>query len=115
MLRGARQLGDTTDLERGVGILFAIRSSLGGIAITAQAFGLTRLAKAVAPLIVATMAVMATWIAFGPGERECGISISFLGFRGGDLGCRIGFAISAALTWMIFAAILWFSYFRKSR
>jgi hypothetical protein len=60
--------------------------------------------------VVAALATVGTWIAFGPGERAFSISIPFLGSGPGNewIG-RAAFGAGAALTWLFFlvAAVAW--------
>lgn len=60
--------------------------------------------------IVAALATVGTWIAFGPGERAFSVSIPFLGSGPGNpwVG-RAAFGIGAVLTWLFFlvAAVAW--------
>jgi hypothetical protein len=84
-----------------------------GVALAAQAFGFPRIARGVAPLIFVTMAIVATWIGFAPGERECTSSFFFLGLGGSAASCKPAFAIAAMWMWVFLAAVLWFNYVRK--
>ncbi len=58
--------------------------------------------------IVTLMGVMATWIAFGRGERHFSETVvlpfAAYGSRGGDLTGRIAFGIAALLIWVIVIA-----------
>jgi hypothetical protein len=60
--------------------------------------------------VVAALATIGTWVAFGPGERAFSVSIPFLGSGPGNewIG-RAAFGIGAALTWLFFviAAVAW--------
>lgn len=60
--------------------------------------------------VVAALATVGTWVAFGPGERAFSISIPFLGSGPGNewIG-RAAFGIGAAFTWLFFlvAAVAW--------
>jgi hypothetical protein len=60
--------------------------------------------------VVAGLATVGTWVAFGPGERAISVSIPFLG--SGPANPWIGravFGVGAVLTWLFFvvAAIAW--------
>ena len=60
--------------------------------------------------IVAALATVGTWVAFGPGERAFSIAIPFLGSGPGNewIG-RAAFGIGAVLAWLILliAAVAW--------
>jgi hypothetical protein len=60
--------------------------------------------------VVAALATVGTWVAFGPGERAFSVSIPFLGSGPGNewIG-RAAFGAGAALTWLFFliAAVAW--------
>ncbi len=60
--------------------------------------------------VVAALATVGTWVAFGPGERAFSMSIPFLGEGPANpwIG-RAAFGIGAVLTWLFFvvAAIAW--------
>lgn len=80
-----------------------------GAGFSAQALGHAGIARLVTPLAVVALALVATWVAFGPGERHCSSSISFFGIRSRDTGnsCRLPFGIGAALVWLFLAWGLW--------
>jgi hypothetical protein len=60
--------------------------------------------------IVASLGIVATWVAFGPGERRFTGSGAFLGEAGG----RAAFGIGAVLIWIVLAFII-FSAVRRQR
>lgn len=57
------------------------------------------------PLIVFGLATIASWVAFGPGERHCTATISFPFWfsrrPAGDLECRVAFGFGAIMSWAI--------------
>jgi hypothetical protein len=56
--------------------------------------------------IVAGLATVASWVAFGDGERHCtGSATSFGSFGVGDTFCRGVFGFGAVLTWIILVFI----------
>lgn len=60
--------------------------------------------------IVAALAAVGSWIAFGPGARAFSVSIPFLGSGpGNEWTGRAVFGAGAALTWLFFvvAAVAW--------
>jgi hypothetical protein len=51
-------------------------------------------------LVIGSFAAIASWIAFGPGPRECAISVAGFLFSSGwanEIACRAGFGIGALL------------------
>jgi hypothetical protein len=82
---------------------------LAGVALSAQRAGRTGITRLVAPLIVLCLALVVTWVAFGPGERHCSSSIGFAGIasRSADSSCRGPFGIGAVLLWLLLAWGLW--------
>jgi hypothetical protein len=60
-------------------------------------------------ICIGALAVIGTWIGFGPGERSFSISIPFLGKGANELIGRSAFGAGALLTWLFFfaAAISW--------
>ena len=60
--------------------------------------------------IIAALATVGTWVAFGPGERAFSMSVPFLGSGAANpwVG-RAAFGIGAVLTWLFFvvAAVAW--------
>ena len=98
-----------------VGVAGAATFFFAGLTLTAQAFGLPRLAKAIAPLVAVALGAVFTWAGFAPGERQCSGSIGFFGFGlHGATGCKLVFAIGAVLFWLFFAAVLSINYLRRS-
>jgi hypothetical protein len=97
------------------GVLLVLRSFMGGdmsdsemprgtplwLRATYYALGLG---------VVAALASVGTWVAFGPGERAFSVSISFLGTGPNNewIG-RAAFGLGAILTWLFFiaAAVAW--------
>lgn len=72
--------------------------------------GYPLLNEGLAGLLIGCMALIATWIAFGPGEREFsgGISLGPLAIGGStapSLG-RIVFGLSAVLLWALLAYVI---------
>ncbi|HET6158949.1 MAG TPA: hypothetical protein VFE34_11430 [Dongiaceae bacterium] len=64
--------------------------------------------------IIGAFACIASWIAFGPGARECAVALAGMLFESGawtnDIVCRGGFGVGAALLdgfviWMIASAL----------
>lgn len=69
-----------------------------GVALFLQAYGRERGSVIVVTLLLAGMALIAGWMAFGSGGRECMGSIGFLNFGAGQAACRAVFGVSALLT-----------------
>lgn len=59
-----------------------------------------RLSRGLFALVLGSFAAIASWIAFGPGPRECTIAIAGFLFSSGwanEVACRAGFGIGALL------------------
>lgn len=69
-----------------------------GVGLFLQAYGRERGSVAAIALLLGGMALVAAWMAFGPGNTQCMGSIGFLTFGSGQMACRGVFAISAMLT-----------------
>lgn len=69
-----------------------------GIAMLLQAYGRERGSVLVVALLLGGMAVVAGWMAFGSGDRECMGTIGFFNFGAGQAACRAVFGVSAILT-----------------
>ncbi len=69
-----------------------------GISLLLQAYGRERGSVVVVALILGAMALIATWFAVGPGERDCMGTIGFFRFGAGQTTCRAVSGISAVLT-----------------
>ena len=83
---------------------------LGGVAVTAIAFGRPEINNYLGPALFALLLIIPTWIGFGPGERHCGGGFSFMGFSfwhlAPGLECRIVFGGAAVLMWLGFIAAM---------
>jgi hypothetical protein len=80
--------------------------ALAGAALIAGALGAMKLVHWLGALIVAAMLVPALWVAFGPGPRECGISLGPASGTGSEWICRTGFGLGALLGLVILALII---------
>lgn len=95
-----------------VGGLVLLIQAFGGASATtgelpAEAPGWMRSAQWLLSVgIWALMAVIGSWIAFGPGPREFSMSLGGLEASSPGLVGRIGFGIGAVITWLGFAAAL---------
>lgn len=99
-----------------VGALAGLTFLCGGLAVIIGALGKAnpdgslpedapmwlRISQYVLGLIIfASFALIGSWIAFGPGERSFGISMSFPMSASADpISGRIAFGIGAAVTWL---------------
>ena len=97
-----------------IGYVACLSFFLAGIAVTGIAFGRPQIANILGPFLVVCLAVIPSWIAFGPGERHCSGGISFLGSalgwgNAGDTECRIVFGISAVLMWVLLIWGIWYT------
>ena len=97
-----------------IGWLAALIFLLGGVAATGIAFGHPEISNLLGPMIIFAMAIIPTWIAFGPGPRHCSGGFSFLGLlfhqeNTGDIECRIAFGFGALLLWGMLIAAAWYT------
>ena len=89
---------------------FAIGSSfmLGGSAVIVQTFargrGMRRTQFLLSLGILASLATIQTWVAFGPGDRQFQSSTPFLPSWAGEPVGRAAFALGAMLCWAVFLA-----------
>ena len=80
---------------------------LGGLAVMAIAYDRPGLNNYLGPAIMVCLAIIPTWIGFGPGERHCSGGMSFFGlslhlsFLPSDFGCRAAFGAGAILIWLL--------------
>jgi hypothetical protein len=73
------------------------------VILTLQSLGIDWPTQFLGPLIILIFAVIASWIAFSPGERSCSGTASFLGSTLKSVNsCTIPFSISAVLCWVFF-------------
>jgi len=73
-----------------------------GLSLVASTLGARRLQGWLAVVLMLAMLVPGAWIAFGPGERHCSVSFSFVRSIAPGTMCRGAFGIGA----IIVAAIL---------
>jgi hypothetical protein len=69
---------------------------LAGLCLIAQATGATRTQNWLGVALSLALVLPGLWVAFGPGERECTVSLPFLQFVSTAV-CRGAFGIGAAL------------------
>ena len=70
---------------------------LAGLCLLAGAMEIPRLQQWLGIAVTLSMLVVSLWIAFGPGERECSMSIPFVQTVAPDALCRGAFGIGALL------------------
>ena len=69
-----------------------------GLSILAAEMNSRRVEAWFAVAVVAALLVPGAWIAFGPGVRECSVSVAFLGGTGSDFVCRGVFGLGSIIT-----------------
>jgi hypothetical protein len=74
---------------------------LAGLCILAVVIGAVWLQRLLGVAVALSLFVVGSWVAFGPGQRECSISLSFLQGVGPDILCRSAFAIGAILVGLV--------------
>lgn len=66
-----------------------------------------KLVRSLGPVILGVLLITATWIAIGPGERECSTSIDWIGTsESTGISCRIVPGIGALLMALIFVHVI---------
>jgi len=83
---------------------------LAGLSLAARNMELASLSRWLVAGVVAAMLAVTAWLAFGPGERACGMSIGFVQGVGPDSVCRGAFGLST-----LFIAIVLFLIVRPAR
>jgi hypothetical protein len=75
-----------------------------GLTTVAHEFALHRMHAWLVIASVVSLLVPGTWVAFGPGARECSVSGPFLSGMGSDLVCRVAFGLGAVI---VAALLVW--------
>jgi hypothetical protein len=80
-------------------VAFAAASTFvtGGAALISGAFSAQKLEGGFGVLAVLGLLVPAEWIAFGPGDHECTITLPFVSTAGAEWLCRGAFGLGAVL------------------
>lgn len=80
-----------------------------GALVWSNRYGAAWMKDAVAFVMIASMAVMGTWVAIGPGERDFSGAVGIGPFAlAGELPLgRIVFGVGAAMTWLVALIPLW--------
>jgi hypothetical protein len=84
-------------------VVYAAASTFvfAGITMIADARGAGRWQRWLAIPILLALAVPAAWVAFGPGDRECTLSLPFVSTTAGEALCRgafgLGFLLAVAI------------------
>jgi hypothetical protein len=89
-------------------VAYVAASAFGfaGLCLFAGAVGSIALQRWLGVAATASLFLVGTWVAFGPGERACSFSLPFLQSGGGDAACRGAFAIGAILVGLFLALAL---------
>lgn len=103
-----------------IGTVAALCIFLGGFTATEIALGYPQIANFMGPVLVVCLAIIPTWIAFGPGDRHCSGGLSILGFlvhqpNAGQIECRIAFGFGAVMMWAIFIFGVWYTLNNKKK
>ena len=77
-----------------------------GVTIMTNEFALYRLQAWLIAGCAAALLVPFVWIAFGPGERQCSVTLPFVSTTASDLVCRGAFGLGALLGAMILALVV---------
>ena len=87
---------------------------VAGASLIAGALGAKRLARWLGVLIMCALLVPGSWIALGPGARDCSFSLGFLSGAASEFFCRVGFGLGALLC-LAFLVLLLGAAFKANR
>ena len=81
-----------------------------GLTIIAYEFPLRRTHAWLCVACTVALLVPGAWVAFGPGARECSVSVPFFSTAGSELVCRGAFGlgafiVAALLVWVVLRAL----------
>lgn len=81
-----------------------------GLTIIANEFPLRRTHAWLVVACTVALLVPGAWVAFGPGVRECSVSVPFFSIAGSELLCRGAFGfgaftVAALLVWVVLRAL----------
>jgi hypothetical protein len=81
-----------------------------GVSIVALESGLRRIHFWLIVAVIAAMLIPGAWVAFGPGVRECTVSLPFFSALGPEFLCRGAFGVGAVMTtallvWIVMRAL----------
>lgn len=77
-----------------------------GLCLLAVAFEVDWLQRWLGIAVALSLFVVSAWGAFGPGERECSISIPFLQTIAPDILCRAAFGAGSLLTGLLLGFVV---------
>jgi len=78
-----------------------------GLCLLASAITMTyRLQRWLGVAVTVSLFVVCAWVAFGPGQRECSVSLPFVKSITGDAICRGAFGIGAILMGLFLLLVL---------
>ena len=79
---------------------------LAGLCLLAGAIEVIWLQRWLGIAVTLSLLVVGLWVAFGPGERECSMSIPFLQTVAPDLLCRGVFGVGSFLTGLFLGLVV---------
>jgi hypothetical protein len=79
---------------------------LAGLCLGAGVLGAGWLQRWLGVAVTLSLFVVSLWIAFGPGERECSMSLPFIQSIAPDALCRGAFGVGAILVGLFLALVL---------
>jgi hypothetical protein len=79
---------------------------LAGLCLLAGAVGNTSLQRWLGIGVTASLFVVGVWVAFGPGRRECSISLPFVQSIAPDALCRGAFGVGAILVGLFLVLVV---------
>jgi hypothetical protein len=79
---------------------------LAGLCLLAGAVGNTSLQRWLGVAVTVSLFAVSVWVAFGPGQRECSISLPFVQSLAPDALCRGAFGVGAILVGLFLVLVL---------
>jgi len=79
---------------------------LAGACVASAAFAIAWLQRWLVLGVVACLFAITAWVAFGPGARECSVSLGFIAGLGSNALCRGAFGVGAMLLGVVLALVL---------
>jgi hypothetical protein len=84
-----------------LGYLAGFTFVLAGLCLLAGAFALVSLQRWLALAIVTSLFVVSFWVALGPGQRQCSVTLPFIQTIVPGTVCRAAFGVGAGLVGLL--------------
>jgi hypothetical protein len=89
-----------------VGYVAAAAFVFAGLCLLVGALGAAWLQRWLGIAVTMSLLIVSGWIAFGPGERECTMSIPFLRTVAAEIACRGAFGIGSMLIGLLLGLVI---------